>query len=304
MSTIHHVSLPHMLAAVLALGAAGIPGRAFAQPSTDLADYALFAERTFKSKGLTLTCGDVGVNQERGKLIAPRVFSAPERVASEIVKLGEDATVGALYANLLLGRNPPPATAWTPPILATDIATSCGFPAPFPGCDVAGDLTVLAGTTTSLPAGVYGDVTVKGGFDEFGVPTPGVLELTGGTYTFCGMKLGKFAEVRFTAPTTVNVATNLRMQANNVWGSASGAGVAPSDITVFVAGSKVHYSRGAEVSATLCAPAAKCRLTKAGAHAGAVYCNVVRTEEITFVCGDGAASPSGAFLDRPLLPLD
>ena len=53
----------------------------------------------------------------------------------------------------------------------------------------------------------------------------------------------------------------------------------------------------APVAAQLCAPSAKCRLTKAGAHAGAVYCDSVRTEEITFVCSDGAGSPSGAFLD-------
>jgi hypothetical protein len=111
------------------------------------------------------------------------------------------------------------------------------------------------------------------------------------------VKLGKFAEVRFLAPATVNIATNLRMQASNFWGSGSGAGVDPDEIVVYVAGSKVHYSRGSDVAARLCAPAAKCRLTKAGAHAGAVYCSIVRTEEITFVCSDGAGSPSGAFVD-------
>jgi hypothetical protein len=156
---------------------------------------------------------------------------------------------------------------------------------------------VPAGTTTVLPPGAYGKVKVKGGFDDFGLPLPGVLELAGGSYTFCDVKLAKFAQVRFLAPATVYVVTNLRMQGSNVWRSASGAGVAPNDIAVYVAGRKVHYSRGSEVSARLCAPAAKCRLTKGGAHAGQVACNAVRTEEITFVCGDQAASPSGAFLE-------
>jgi hypothetical protein len=55
----------------------------------------------------------------------------------------------------------------------------------------------------------------------------------------------------------------------------------------------VHYSRGGQVEATLCAPSAKCRLTKGGSHAGRVYCTLVRTEEVFFNCG----SPSGAFLD-------
>lgn len=275
---------------------AALSGAAAAQPSADLADYALFAQRGLKTKGLTLSCGDVGVNQLHGKLIAPRYLTAPGRVASDVVKLGENVAVGTLFANLLLGRNPQPATPWTPPILG-DLGTACGFPVPFPACAPGSPVLVPAGPTTALPPGAYGKVTVKGGFDDFGLPLPGVLELAGGSYTFCDVKLGKFAEVRFLAPATVNVVTNLRMQANNVWRSASGAGVAPNDIAVYVAGPKVHYSRGSEVSARLCAPAAKCRLTKGGAHAGRVACNAVRTEEITFVCGEGAASPSGAFLE-------
>lgn len=283
-------------AVTLVVVTAGLPGRATAQPSTNIDDYALFAEANLKTKGLTLACGSIGVNADGGKLLAPRYLTAPEQVVSDVVKLGEDVSIGALYTNLLLGPNPQPATPWTPPILA-DLAQACGFPQPFPACNPANPVLVAAGTTTPLAPGVYGDVTVKGGFDEFGVPMPGVLELTGGSYAFCGVKLGKFAEVRFLAPATVHVATNLRMQATNVWGSATGAGVDPDEIVVYVAGAKVHYSRGSEVAARLCAPSAKCRLTKAGAHAGAVYCDSVRTEEITFVCSDGAGSPSGAFLD-------
>lgn len=281
---------------MLAIGLA-VPGVALAQPSSTLADYALLADTKFITKGLTVGCGDLGVNQPGGKLIAPRYLTVPGRVASNTVKLGTDAAIGELYANLLLGRNPPPATPWTPPLIVPDIQTACGFPVPFPACNLANPVQVDAGTTTVLPPGAYGDVTVKGGFDEFGVPLPGVLELGGGTYTFCSVKLGKFAEVRFTAPATVNVVTNLRMQATNRWGSATGAGVTPDEIVVYVAGSKVNYSRSSQVEAQVCAPLAKCRLPKGGSHAGAVYCRFIRTEEITFVCSAGAGSPSGAFLE-------
>ena len=253
--------------ALLAL-ATTYPGRAEAQ-SSDLADYALFAERGLRTKGLTLSCGDIGVNRDGGKLIAPRFLTVPGTVVSDIVKLSDEASIGQLYANLLLRGTGVSPLPWTPPILDTDIQTECGFPVPFPACNPGAPITVTAGSTLSLAPGTYGDVTVKGGFDEFGIPTPGTLELTGGGYAFCGLKLGKFGEVQFQGASTVHVSTNLKMQANNYWGPATGSGLGPDDITVYVAGSKVHYSRSSSVSAELCAPAAKCRLTKAGSHAGA-----------------------------------
>jgi hypothetical protein len=279
----------------MVLVATGLPGRVTAQPSSNLADYALFAETKLKTKGLTLACGDIGINRERGKLIARKFLTTPGTVASDIVKVGDGFAAGTLFANILVGKFQPAATPWTPPIIG-DLAGACGFPNPFPACDPGNRVLVLAGTTTALPPGVYGDVTVKGGYDEFGEPLPGVLELGGGSYTFCGVKLARFADVRFTDPATVNVATNLRMQANNVWGPAEGSGVTADQIAVYVAGSKVHYSRNAEVVARLCAPSAKCRLTNAGSHAGAVYCRFIRTEQITFVCSPGG-SPSGAFVE-------
>jgi hypothetical protein len=264
---------------------------AWSQPSTNLDDYAILAETKLKSKGLSLACGNVGVNQPGGSVKAPKTFSVPGQLVADIAKLGPDVVCGELFANLTIASKP--ATPWTPPIFA-DLAAACGFPNPFPVCDLANPVTVDAGTTTNLPPGTYGNLRVKGGIDSITLlPNPGVLVLEAGSYTFCDVKLSKFGEVRFTDPATVNVAGNLRMQRSNIWGAADGSGVAPSDITVFVNGPKVHYSRGAQVEATLCAPSAKCRLTKGGSHAGRVYCTFVRTEEVFFNCG----SPSGAFLD-------
>jgi hypothetical protein len=256
---------------------------AWSQPSTNLDDYAILAETKLKSKGLTLACGSVGVNQPGGFVKAPRTFSVPGQLVADVAKLGPDVVCGELFANLTFASKP--ATPWTPPLFA-NLASACGFPTPFPVCDLATPITVDAGTTTQLPPGTYGDVRVKGGIDALTLlPNPGILELEAGAYTFCDVKLNKFAEVRFTAPATVNVAGNLRMQRSNFWGADDGSGVVPSEITVFVNGPKVHYSRGAQVEATLCAPTAKCRLTKGGSHAGRVYCSFVRTEEIFFNCG-------------------
>lgn len=280
-----------LVAAALVAGpiASGI---AVAQPSSNLDDYTVFAEKGVRSKGMSVACGSVGVNQPFGRLIAPRYITVPGQVVANTVKLGDDAVIGELFANLVIGSTGP-ATPWTPPILP-DLKAACGFPAdPFPPCAFQSNVTVPAGTTLALGPGTYGTLKLKGGVDTFGAPNGSVLELTGGEYTFCNVKLNRFSEVHVMAPVTVNVNGLLKMQANNYWGPAVGVPVPASQIEVFVAGAKVHYSRGAEVSGTLCAPFAKCRLTRGGSHTGRVACNDVRTEETTFHCG----SPSGAFLD-------
>jgi hypothetical protein len=279
-----------VVAALLAVP--GLHLAAMAQPSSNLADYVLFAETKLRSKGVSVACGDIGVNQAGGKLIAPRYITVPDQVVADTVKLDEDAVVGELFANRLY-KTTIPATPWTPPILP-DLAAACGYPAgPFPACAFGSDVVVPAGTTMALGPGAYGNLILKGGVDTLGAPNGSVVELSGGDYTFCNVKVNRFSEVRVLAPVTVYVSGFLRMQANNYWGPAEGSGIPSSQIETFVAGAQVHYSRGAQVAATLCAPFAKCRLTRGGSYVGRVACNDVRTEEMTFHCG----SPSGAFLD-------
>ena len=81
------------------------------------------------------------------------------------------------------------------------------------------------------------------------------------------------------------------MQANNYFGPDTGP--LASDVVVFVNGTKVRYSRNAQVTAHLCGPNARCSLVAGGDHAGAVWCDRVKTDDLTFTC----ASPSAAFVD-------
>jgi hypothetical protein len=67
------------MAAVLMLLLAA-PARA--QPSTNLDDYVLFATTTLKTKGPTISDGDVGVNLFDGRLVAPRFFTAPNSIVA------------------------------------------------------------------------------------------------------------------------------------------------------------------------------------------------------------------------------
>ena len=143
----------------------------------------------------------------------------------------------------------------------------------------------------SLPPGTYGNLTVKGGFDEFLAPNPGILQLQGGSYTFCNVKLTRFAEARALAPVTVNVTGKLKMTSDNFFGPDAGS--VASDVVVYVNGTKVRYSRESTVTARVCAPEAVCGLLSGGTHFGSVACRKVKAKEITFSC----ASPSGAFID-------
>jgi hypothetical protein len=278
-----------LVIAALAVAAA-LAGPASAQPSSTLADYVLFAETQIKTKGLTVPCGDIGVNRAGGILRAPQELTVAGACASDVGRLTPLANCSTLYANFTYNA-PPGAVVWTPPILA-DLAAECAFPDPFPTCDLLAPITVDAGTTLSLAPGVYGNLTVKGGIDPITfLPTPGILQLQGGTYRFCNVKVTRYSEVRALAPVTVNVFGVLKTVYNNYLGPDTGSKA--SDFVVNVNGPKAHYSRYSQVVARLCAPRAKCRLTAGGDHAGWVWCDNVRTEDINFTC----ASPGGAFVD-------
>jgi hypothetical protein len=276
-------------AALVAISA----GPATAQPSSNLEDYVIFAERQIKTKGLTVPCGSIGVNQTGGLLRATNALTVAGDCVADSARLVVPFTCNQLYANFTYSNPPVVGTTFTPPVIA-DLEMACGFPDPFPVCNLAAPVTVTAGATTSLAPGAYGNVTVKGYFDTLNqVPVPGVLELQGGTYTFCNLKLGRYAEVRVQAPVTVNVFGVLKMANSNYLGPDTGAPVVASDIELFVNGPRAHYSRNSNVEARLCAPNAKCRITQAGVHFGAAWCDTVKTEVVNFSC----ASPSGAFVD-------
>ena len=246
------------------------------RPSSNLEDYAIFAERQVKAKELHVFCGSVGVDQAGGLLRATNMLTVSDGdCVADTARLVVPFTCNQLFANITFTTPPVFGTPFTPPVIA-DLATACDFPDPFPACDLFNPIEIAAGTALPLGPGTYGNVTVKGYFDTLNqVAVPGVLELTGGTYTFCNLKLGRYSEIQVQAPVDVNVNGTLKMAYSNYVGPDTGAPVGPNDIRVFVNGSKAHYSRYSEVSARLCAPTAQCRMTAAAstpAASGATPC--------------------------------
>ena len=273
---------------VLAL-AAGLASSAAAQPSSNLNDYVLFATGTIKTKGPTISDGDVGVNVLGGRLLAPRYFTAPNSVvASDRVRFDKNpmnTVLEKLYANTI-EQYGPAATPFTPPIIA-DVKAACGFPSPFPPCAVGTTVDVPTGTTTVLAPGVYGRVRVHGTS-----LSAGTLLLSGGTYTFCDVKVSRTAELRAQAPVTVNVVGKAAFGPNTFVGPDTGSGLVAGDIQFYVAGSLVKFTRNSKSNLRICAPDSKMRLSQGGTHVGVYVAGFIRTEEVQLLIG----SPSGAFV--------
>jgi hypothetical protein len=277
-----------LLVAVMLVGAAG---SASAQPSSTLTDYVLFGQTWLKAKYLLVPCGSIGVNQASGLLRTTVGVTVAGDCVGDIARMDLLGSCGQIFANSVI--NPPESPiAFTPPVLSGTIASNCGFPGSFPVCDLFTPVSVSAGTTTSLPPGTYGNLTVEGGYDPTTLlPNPGILQLQGGSYTFCNVKLSRFAELRALAPVTINVNGNLKMQGTNYFGPDTGS--LASDVVVYVNGTKARYARDSQAIARLCAPNGRCGLATGGNHAGWVWCDRVKTDDITFTC----ASPSAAFVD-------
>jgi hypothetical protein len=261
-----------------------------AQPSTNINDYVLFAQTTIKTKGPTISDGDVGVNLSGGRLLATKFFMGPNSVvASDRVRFNkapENTVLEHLYANIV-EQYGPSATPFTPPIIA-DVKAACGFPVPFPSCAPGVDVDVPVGATTTLPPGVYGKVRVHGT-----QLSSGTLELTGGNYVFCDLKVSRKAQLQVQNPATVNVVGRVAFGPSSFLGPDTGSGLVASDIQFYAAGKIVKLTRESFSNARICAPDSKMRLTQGGTHIGVYVAGFIRTEEVTLSIG----SASGAFVD-------
>ncbi len=252
---------PTLCVSVLLAALAGTPV-AFGAVSSSLDAYSLFATDGMRVRNLRAGDGDLGVNA--GAFVARGTFAAPTaQIVADRADLGTGGACGALYANTAIGAGPTctGAGAAPTPIIA-DVPTACGYPSSFPACNDAARLVVRAGRTV-LPPGVYGDVVVK---------SPGALatlELTGGSYVFCSLRVGRHGEVRFRGPSQIHVAGVMKL--------GVGAQLAPVDgiaeplaADVWVAGKSTTLDRDSRVLATVCAPAAKLKLNRSRVEGAAV----------------------------------
>ncbi len=274
---------------VLAAVALALGPDAGAQPSGDVNDYVLFATTSIKAKSVTVSDGDVGVNDAGGRLIAPRSFTGPSSVvASDRVRFDKNPTntvLQQLFANVV-EQGGTGAMAFTPPIIA-DVAGSCGFPAPFPPCAPGLDVDVAPGMTTVLGPGTYGRVRVHGSS-----LSAGSLVLTGGTYVFCDVKASSNAQVRAQTPTTIDVLGRVTFGPGTFFGPDTGSGLVSSDIRLYAAGPLVKLTRSSSSKARVCVPMGKLKLATGGTHVGVHVAASIRAESVTLAVG----SPSGAFL--------
>ena len=276
------------IAGLLGVVALALAPDAGAQPSSNLNDYVLFATGTIKTKGVTISDGDVGVNNVGGRLIAPRFFTAPNSVvASDHVRFDKSPTntvLQQLFANVVDQYGPAP-TPFTPPIIA-DVPTACGFPSPFPPCAPGVDVDVVAGMTTVLAPGTYGKVRVHATS-----LASGALVLSGGTYVFCDLKVSHSAQLRVQSPSTIDVIGKVNLGPDTFFGPDTGSGLVASDIQLYAAGPLVKLTRNSFSNVHICAPNSKLRLSQGGTHVGVYVAGFIRTEEVTLDVG----SPSGAF---------
>lgn len=246
-------------------------GFAQAGPSTNLDDYALFAADRLTAKGLEIASGHVGVNA--GPLAVRDFFTAPASdVVADQVNVPAPAQCAQQFANASV--RPSPACLVTSGVsvpLVPDVAAACGFPSPFPACDPAMLVSVALGTSTTLAAGTYGDVVVARG---------ATLQLSGGTYQLCSLKVSRGGRLEITGATELDVAGSLAFGPGTFVGPAAGSGLTFDDLHLFVDGTAAQYSRVSHVEARLCAPAAAMRLTQGGQHVGSIVARSIRTERI------------------------
>jgi hypothetical protein len=224
--------------------------------------YSLFAIQTMRVRNLRAGDGDLGVSQ--GTFVARGTLTAPTaQIAADKADVDDTAECSALFANTVGGSGPAcaPGGGVPEPIIA-DVPAACGFPVSFPVCNDAASLTVRAGRTV-LPPGVYGDVVVK---SQGALAT---LELTGGSYVFCSLRVGRHAEVRFRAPSQIHVAGTMKLGVGAALAPADGMSAALA-ATLYVAGKSITLDRDARLLASLCAPAAKLKINRSRIQGAAV----------------------------------
>src|SRR4030095_13919105 len=112
----------------------------------------------------------------------------------------------------------------------------------FPGCDEFSPVGIDPGITVTLHPGTYGTLRMRG--------TPaaaGVIELAGGDYVFCDVKLSRNAEIRALAPSTIQVVDKASFGPDTSFGPAAGSGLGASGGPPFVPRGPVQCSPGGGV---------------------------------------------------------
>jgi hypothetical protein len=277
-------------------------GRAAAGPSTILNTYALFAQDNMRIRTLNLTGGDMGVNAGllymRGAVLGPQ-----SDFVGDMVHLDSTTSCDNLFANAVVG----PALTSCPKVIGApvphpvilDLADACGFEPPATPCsnDAGRDVIVDHDHNRVLAPGTYREVVVEGGGAG-----PAELKLTGGTYHFCNVRVGRNGSVRFQGPSTVFIDGDSRVSNAADVGPDPTLGASappPGAIKWFVAGTQARFSRKGSIALYACAPNAKMVIGSGTSLTGRFVArsirlkksNVVFAPPVPGVCGDTVISP-------------
>lgn len=249
-----HVIPPLTVALALLLGTSEPAGA----QSRALRDYVVFAGSEFRTRGLQVQRGDVGVN-EGALLIRNGFVIAPQsELSGTSVLVPPDATCRQQVTTTAFAAAPgcPAIPSFQSPFAGDDaIAAACGFPMPFPACSTAPEraVTVGPGEDRVLEPGAYGAVVVRGAADS-----PGRLRLRIGTYTFCSLRTYRGAQIILEGATTLQVAGDIRLATQSL---VTPTGIDPETIKLFGAG-RVRLSRYSDATATICAPYSTLRINR------------------------------------------
>jgi hypothetical protein len=244
-------------------------GALWAQPR-DLGSYVLFADTELRAHGLTVTKGNIGVNDGLLTSTNRTLLAGTSTVAASSVRLEERSQCAALFSNDVQNTGPgcTNAQAFVPPLL--DLRSACGYPNPFPTCDLNAPVTVLKRGTQTLAPGVYGDVRVKNG---------GVLTLAGGDYVFCSLRVARRGKMVAVAPARLAVSGDFVVDSSTRVAPESNA--TPCNLQLFVDGVKASIQRRADVRAQLCAPNASLHIDTRAAVLGTFAAATIAASHVT-----------------------
>jgi hypothetical protein len=163
-----------------------------------------------------------------------------------------------------------------------DLAAACGFPTPFPACDAANEVLVLAGEDCAhgadvnpgngrcdLAPGTYGKISVQ---------TSGKLTLTGGQYVACSIAVSQSGEVNADAPAVLDVSGDVSVLNDASFGPPPGQDC--GRITVHANGpGTVTFGRQVKVNGFFCAPERLVRLGHDNDLTGRFFGDIVDADD-------------------------
>jgi hypothetical protein len=285
----------HYLGALLAAVLLGLPTRPSAapMPSRLLPSYVLLGLDTINMKEFAFTnLGNVGVNNAGGTMAwgGESFFNDGSQVVADVVRrAGSNSSLYDVFTNTFVSplanvtiRHDGPVP-WAPLPLITPLP-------PTPSCAPgAAPVRVIKSGSLALAPGAYGRVKVLNG---------ATLELTGGTYCFADVKLGRKSSIVVDAPVNVTITGKYRSNPGSRLVAAMGSGIGATDIVFGVAGKLVKFSHRNKIFGVFYAPNAMMRFGRGGFFTGQFVARAMGSDfSDTFtleVCGNGVIDPGEA----------